>query len=83
MAGQGSLIKLPGCKYWYADFYSGGKRIRVSTREESKIDARKVLNKLLADRDAGAPETDRWLAYADIRAGLIHNYKERGNNLSP
>jgi len=79
MAGQGSLLKLPGCKFWYADYYSGGKRIRVSTREENKSEARRALNKLLADRDTGAPETDRSMRYGDLRAGLIHNYKERGN----
>ena len=79
MAGQGALLQLAGCKYWYADYYSGGKRVRVSTREVNKHDVRRVLNKLLADRDAGMPETDRSMRYGDLRAGLIHNYKERGN----
>jgi integrase len=79
MAGQGALLKLPGCKFWYADYYSGGKRIRVSTRQENKSEARRVLNKLLADRDAGVPEADRSLRYGDLRAGLIQNYKEKGN----
>jgi integrase len=77
--GAGSLLQLAGCKFWYADYYSGGKRIRVSTREESKSEAQRALNKLLADRDAGVPETDRSLRYGDLRAGLIQNYKEKGN----
>lgn len=78
MAGQGSLLQLPGCKFWYADYYSGGKRIRVSTREESKSEARRVLNKLLADRDAGVPETDRSLRYGDLRDGLLDYYRIKG-----
>ncbi len=79
MAGQGALLRLKGCKFWYADYYSNGKRIRVSTREESKRDAQRVLYKLLADRDAGMPEADRSMRYGDLRAGLIQNYKEKGN----
>ena len=77
--GQGSLLQLAGCKYWYADYYENGRRKRVSTREENKLDARKVLNRLLAERDEGGTQTDPYLRYGDLRAMLLHNYHERGN----
>lgn len=80
--GEGSLIKLRGCRFWYAQFYDqNGKKIRISTRTTSKQEALGILRKQMGDRDRGlAPLTDvRKITYFDLRAGLIASYVEKGN----
>jgi hypothetical protein len=35
--GEGSLIKLKGCRFWYAQYYGrNGRKIRISTQTEVK-----------------------------------------------
>jgi integrase len=80
--GEGSLIKLKGCRFWYAQYYDqNGRKIRISTRTTIKQEALGVLRKQMGDRDRGlAPLTDvRKITYADLRAGLIASYTEKGN----
>src|SRR5262249_1638013 len=80
--GEGSLIKLKGCRFWYAQYYDHhGRKIRISTQTEVKQKALAILRKHMGDRDKGlAPVTDvRKLTYKDLRAGLIANYIEKGN----
>jgi integrase len=80
--GEGSLIKLKGCRFWYAQFYDqNGKKIRISTRTTIKQEALGILRKQMGDRDRGlAPLTEvRKITYADLRAGLIASYVEKGN----
>jgi integrase len=79
--GEGSLLKVKGCRFWYAQYVHNGKQVRVSTREESKMKALAVLRRLMGDRDRGlAPLPDaQKLRYADLRRGLLANYTERGN----
>ena len=80
--GEGSLIKLNGCRFWYAQYYdNNGRKIRISTRTTVKQEALAVLRKQMGDRDKGlAPLTDvRKLTYKDLRAGLLANYIEKGN----
>lgn len=79
--GEGSLLKVKGCRFWYAQHVHNGKQVRVSTRTEKKMEALAFLRKLMADRDEGrAPMTNaRKLFYADLRRGLLDNYVERGN----
>ena len=79
--GEGSLLKVKGCRFWYAQYVHNGKQVRVSTRKVKKMEALGVLRRLMGDRDRGLaslPEAQK-LRYADLRAGLLANYMERGN----
>lgn len=79
--GEGGLIKIRGCRFWYAQFYRDGKQIRVSTKTEVKEEAKKTLRRLMGDTERGiVPEVEmRKTRYADLRAALLQNYVERGN----
>jgi integrase len=79
--GEGSLMKVNGCRFWYAQYYQHGRQIRLSTRTTVRQVALEVLRKQMGDRDRGlAPLTDvRKITYADLRAGLIASYVEKGN----
>jgi integrase len=79
--GEGSLLKRAGCRFWYAQYVHNGQKVRVSTREVSKMKALGALRRLMGDADRGLaplPEAQK-LRYADLRRGLIANYEERGN----
>jgi integrase len=79
--GEGSVLKVKGCRFWYAQYVHNGKQVRTSTRETSKMKALGVLRRLMGDRDRGLaslPEAQK-LKYADLRRGLLANYMERGN----
>ena len=80
--GEGGLVKLKGCRFWYAQYYDqNGRKIRASTRSEIHKEALGVLRKLMGDRDRGlAPITAaRKITYRELRAGLIASYVEKGN----
>ena len=79
--GEGGLIKIRGCRFWYAQFYTDGRQIRVSTRTEVKEKAKKELRRLMGDTERGLiPENEvRRVRYSDLRAALLQNYVERGN----
>lgn len=80
--GEGGLIKIHGCRFWYAQFYRDGRQIRVSTKTEVKEEAKKTLRRLMGDTERGiTPENElRKVRYADLRAGLIANYTEQGHD---
>src|SRR5439155_5412871 len=79
--GEGSLLKINGCRFWYAQYFKDGRQLRVSTRTEVRQEALVILRKLMGDSERGLPPiTDvRKLHYEDLRAGLLANYNERGN----
>lgn len=80
--GEGSLIKLPGCRFWYGQYYDqNGRKIRFSTKTEVKQVALGKLRKAMGDRDRGlAPLSDmRKITYAKLREGLLASYVEKGN----
>jgi integrase len=79
--GEGSLLKRPGCRFWYAQFYQDGKPIRVSTKKEVKQEALAELRRLMGESERGAPSRQdlKKVTYDDLRAALILNYTERGN----
>ncbi|MBI3671012.1 MAG: tyrosine-type recombinase/integrase [Acidobacteria bacterium] len=80
--GTGSLIKIKGCRYWYAQFYdANGRQRRVSTRTEVKQEAQAILRNLLTDKDRGVTFVGdlKKVRYGDLRQALIQNYIERGN----
>jgi len=79
--GEGSLLKVKGCRFWYAQYVHDGRQVRVSTRETSKMKAVRVLQRLMGDRDRGLaslPEAQK-LRYADLRKMLLADYGARGN----
>ena len=75
--GEGSLLKLKDCRFWYAQFYSNGRQVRVSTKTENKTAAQSILRKYLGEKDSGVDPVieDRKLRYADIRQLLLDDYK--------
>ena len=79
--GEGSLLLLKGCKIFYAQFYQNGRKIRVSTGKRVKQEALVELRRLMGRADQGlTPITElRKITYADLRAGLMANYQEKGN----
>jgi len=79
--GEGGLIKITGCRYWYVQYYQDGRQVRVSTKTEVKAEALATLRKLMNDRDNGlASVADvRRLRYADLRQALIDSYVAAGN----
>jgi Site-specific recombinase XerD len=80
--GTGGLIKIKGCRYWYAQIYDrNGRQRRYSTKTTVKQEAQSVLRDLLTDKDRGVQFIGdvRKLHYADLRASLLQNYVERGN----
>jgi integrase len=79
--GEGSLLKIAGCRFWYAQYYRNGRQIRISTKTEVKQVALKTLRRLLGDCENGAPLLSdmRKIRYADLRQALIDNYIAEGN----
>ena len=79
--GEGGLIKIRGCRFWYAQYYKDGRQIRESTRTEVKEEAKKELRRLMGNNERGmTPENElRRVRYGDLRAALLQNYVERGN----
>jgi integrase len=80
--GQGSLIKVNGSPFWQARFYDNmGRKISMTTGTKVKQEAEAFLRKHLGRADNGQANLSdvRKIRYADLRAGLLANYTERGN----
>jgi integrase len=81
--GQGSLIKVSNSPFFHARFYDGnGRKICITTGTKVKQEAEAFLRKQMsAVRDnRQSPLTDvKKIKYADLRAGLLASYTERGN----
>ncbi len=80
--GGGSIFKLNGCQFWYVSFYTReGRKVRLSSRTTIKAEAAAFLREELKKRDAGQASlaSVRKLTYADLRAGFLANYTEKGN----
>ena len=79
--GEGSLLKIAGCRFWYAQYYRNGRQIRISTKTEVKQVALKTLRRLMGESENGAPLLSdmRKIRYADLRQALIDNYIAEGN----
>jgi integrase len=80
--GSGGLFKIPGSRYWYGQFHRDGRKIRFSTKTDVKAEALRELRKRMGDSERGiVPVSEiRKIRYADLRAALIQNYVERGND---
>lgn len=79
--GTGGLIRIKGCRYWYAQIYVKGKARRISTKTPIKQKAQGVLRDLMTDTDRGVqfPGDLKKIFYGDLRNALLQNYVERGN----
>src|SRR2546422_5554799 len=79
--GEGSLLKIKGCRFWYAQYYKDGRQVRVSTRTTVKAEALAALRRFMGDSERGlvAISDAKKVRYAHLRAALLANYVERGN----
>jgi integrase len=77
--GEGSLIRRPGSKVWYAQWYVEGKAVRKSTKTTTKEDAYGKLRNFMNKTESGQPVEDGKLRYTALRAALIDNYVVKGN----
>jgi len=79
--GEGSLLKIGTCRFWFASFYQNGRNVRISTKTHMRQKALKELRRLMGRSEAGLmPVTElRKITYGQLRAGLLSNYVERGN----
>lgn len=92
--GEGSLLRIYEKKdpvtgekklkseNWFAQYYDAqGRQRRVSTETPVKQKAQVFLRKRLEEQDNGVVSIidARKVTYADLRAGLLASYVERGN----
>jgi integrase len=77
--GEGCLMRRPGSRFWWAQFFINGKAVRKSTKKTVKEEALAVLRRLMGDSERGIPLTDGKLRYADLRTALIDDYVRKGN----
>jgi len=79
--GEGHLFRPTGCSVWYVQYYRDGKQIRESTGKRVKQEALVELRRKMGRSEQGLlSDTElRKTRYADLRAGLIANYQEKGN----
>src|SRR2546426_2235176 len=77
--GTGSVVKLPGSRFWYILFYVDGKQRRESTKTESRAAAEVLLRRRLGEAGDGRPQLDKKLRYEDVRASLLLEYSNKQN----
>jgi len=79
--GDGCILKLKGCRFWYLQFFnSAGRKVRISSKTEDRQNALDQLRKYTADKDAGSAAVDaKRITYAELRSALLASYNERGN----
>jgi integrase len=78
--GTGGLIKMAGCRYWYAQYYKEGRKLRSSTRTEVRKEAEAVLRRLMGDAERGlTPLSDlKKIRYGQLRQALLDDYISQG-----
>jgi integrase len=73
--GSGSILNMPGSRFFWIQYYRNGQRIRESSGSELKSVAQSILTKRLEEIRHGAnPAISNKLTYEDIRKGLIDFY---------
>lgn len=77
--GEGCLLRRPGSRFWWAQFFVNGKAVRKSTKKTVKEEALPVLRRFMGDSERGLPVADGKLRYADLRVALIDDYVRKGN----
>lgn len=77
--GEGCLLRRPGSRFWWAQFFVNGKAVRKSTKKTIKEEALPVLRRFMGDTERGLPVADGKLRYTDMRTALIDDYVRKGN----
>jgi len=80
--GEGSILKLKNCKYFYASFYDEkGVQRRVSTQTDIKQRALVELRRLMGNSERGEPSPAelRKLNYGQLRQMLLDDYRAEEN----
>ncbi len=77
--GTGSVVKLPGSRFWYILFYVDGKQRRESSKTESRQQAEALLRKRLSEAEDGHAQLDKKLRYEDVRSSLLLEYSNKQN----
>jgi hypothetical protein len=72
--GEGGPIRIRGCRFWYAQFYTDGRQIRVSTRTDVKEKAKKELRRLMGDTERDLYRKTRYGEFATPISGRL-SYK--------
>jgi integrase len=82
--GEGGVFKMVKggveSRFWYIQYYQGGRQVRISSKTEVKAEALAQLRQLQGDRDNGALPVNevRKLRYSDLREILISHYDSQG-----
>ena len=81
LKAKGILFQPSGCSIWYCQFYKDGKQIRESTGTHIKQEALAIMRRKMGRSEQGLMSDSqlRKVRYADLRAGLLANYSEKGN----
>ena len=83
--GEGGVFKMikngVESRFFYIQYYQGGRPVRISSGTEVKQEALAQLRKLMGDRDQGAAPANevKRLRYADIREILLSHYTDQGH----
>lgn len=78
--GTGSIFKLPGSRYFYIAYYSGGKRRTESSKSIRKGDAERLLSERLGDKARGvvvAPQVGR-VSFEDAAKAVLDDFTANG-----
>jgi integrase len=78
--GTGSVIKLPNSRFWYILFYHNGRKIKESSKSESKMVAEKLLQRRMGEMGLGlTPEQDvKQVKYGHVRDAWFAEHKNQG-----
>jgi integrase len=78
--GTGGLIKIKGCRFWYAQFYKDGKKFRESTHTTVGKVAEAVLRQKMGDAERGLTPTSalKKIRYGHLRQALLDDYAAQG-----
>lgn len=79
--GEGGLFKTARSRFWYIQYYQNGRQIRISSETDVKAKARRMLRKLMGDKENGAAPINqvRKLRYSDLRRALVAHYESQGH----
>jgi integrase len=78
--GTGGLIKIKGCRYWYAQFYKDGRKFRESTRTTVAKEAEAILRQKMGDAERGLTPASalKKIRYGHLRQALLDDYAAQG-----
>lgn len=79
--GEGGLIKVKGCRFWYLQYYKDGRQIRESSKTEVKQEAIAMLRDRMTDASRGlaSPQELKQVSYGFIRELLLDHYRTEKN----